>query len=409
MRLYRLRSRTGFCIYSEQGRDCGKFINDLRNSPLKFFGLSVRGERLYGYVGSGDFKHLCRLAEEHKLVCEKIDEKGAAKSFRPFKRRIGLVIGFFLSIGIVAFLSDRVMMIEIGGNETIPDERIMSHLEDTGIFIGSRISSVNLRRAEKQIAAMDKDIDWVGIKHIGSRVTVEINEMTSPPEMERKNTPCNIISSHDAQITGVKVYSGMLIPMVGDGVKKGDVLISGVVDTKYGRSFYVHSIGEITGIYTEKMTFSEKYVTEEKVCTGEVCAKALKIFGHKLIYSPAELPTGDYEYSETEERVTFLGISLPLYKITGHYRLIENRSITITKEQAEQNIAKRAEKFEHNFLDGDVTVINRDIEKKYDKNGATFVYTYTIEGEIGEEKMILAKYEEFGGAVTEEQPKEELN
>lgn len=95
MRLYRLRSRTGFCIYSEQGRDCGKFINDLRNSPLKFFGLSVRCERLYGYVGSGDFKHLCRLAEEHKLVCEKIDEKGAAKSFRPFKRRIGLVIGFF--------------------------------------------------------------------------------------------------------------------------------------------------------------------------------------------------------------------------------------------------------------------------------------------------------------------------
>ena len=256
---------------------------------------------------------------------------------------------------------------------------------------------------------MDKDIDWVGIKHIGSRVTVEINEMTSPPEMERKNTPCNIISSHDAQITGVKVYSGMLIPMVGDGVKKGDVLISGVVDTKYGRSFYVHSIGEITGIYTEKMTFSEKYVTEEKVCTGEVCAKALKIFGHKLIYSPAELPTGDYEYSETEERVTFLGISLPLYKITGHYRLTENRSLTITKEQAEQNIAKRAEKFEHNFLDGDVTVINRNIEKKYDKNGATFVYTYTIEGEIGEEKMILAKYEEFGGAVTEEQPKEELN
>ena len=406
MRLYRLRSRTGFCIYSEQGRDCGKFINDLRNSPLKFFGLSVRGERLYGYVGSGDYKYLCRLAEEHKLVCEKIDEKGAAKSFRPFKHRIGLVIGFFLSVGIVAFLSDRVMIIEIGGNENIPDERIMSHLEDTGIFIGSRISSVNLRRAEKQIAAMDKDIDWVGIKHIGSRVTVEINEMTSPPEMERKNTPCNIISSHDARITGVKVYSGMLIPMVGDGVKKGDVLISGVVDTKYGRSFYVHSIGEITGVYTEKMTFSEKYVTEEKVCTGETCAKALKIFGHKLTYSPAELPEGDYEYSETEERVTFLGIALPVYQITGHYRLTENRSITISKEQAEQNIAKRAEKFEKNFLDGNMTVKSRDIEKKYDKNGVTFTYTYTVEGEIGEEKMLFAKYEKFGGQVTEEQKKE---
>ena len=154
------------------------------------------------------------------------------------------------------------------------------------------------------------------------------------------------------------------------------------------------------------MTFSEKYVTEEKVCTGETCAKALKIFGHKLTYSPAELPEGDYEYSETEERVTFLGIALPVYQITGHYRLTENRSITITKEQAEQNIAKRAEKFEKNFLDGNMTVKSRDIEKKYDKNGVTFTYTYTVEGEIGEEKMLFAKYEKFGGQVTEESPKE---
>lgn len=393
MRLYRLRSRTGFCIYSEQGRDCGKFINDLRNSPLKFFGLSVRGDRLYGYVGSGDFSALQSLAGKHKLTCEMIDEKGAAKEIKPYKRRIGLVIGFFLSIGLVAFLSDRVMIIEVGGNETIPTERILSHLEDAGVYIGSSISSVNLRRVERQVAAMDKDIDWVGIKHIGSRVTVEINEITLPPEMERKNTPCNIVAARDAQITGVRLYSGMLIPMVGDGVRKGDILVSGVVDTKYGRSFYVHSIGEITGVYTEKMTFSERLVTEEKVCVGEQSAKALKIFGHKLVYRPAELPSGDYEYSETGEQLTFLGLSLPLYRITGHYRIMEAQSVTLTEEQAEQNIMERIEKYEQNFLDGGAEILCRDIERSSDKNGVTITVTYTLEGEIGEEKMIFAKYE----------------
>lgn len=393
MRLYRLRSRIGFCIYSEQGRDCGKFINDLRNSPLKFFGLSVRGERLYGYVGSGDFSALQRLAAQHKLICEKIDEKGAAKELRVFKKRMGLVIGFFLSLGIVAFLNDRVMIIEVGGNESVPTERILSHLEDAGVYIGSSISSVDLRRVERQVSAMDKDIDWVGIKHIGSRVTVEINEITAPPEMERKNTPCNIVAAHDAQITGVRLYSGMLIPMVGDGVRKGDILVSGVVDTKYGRSFYVHSIGEITGIYTEKMTFSERYMTEEKVCVGERSAKALKIFGHKLIYSPAELPAGDYEYSETDEQLTFLGLDLPVYRITGHYRILDSRSVTITEEQAEANIMGRIEKYEQNFLDGGAEILSRDIEKTRDNNGITFTVIYTLEGEIGEEKMILAKYE----------------
>lgn len=407
MRLYRLRSRKGFCIYSEQGRDRGKFINDLRNSPLKFFGLSVRGDRLYGYVGSRDFFALRSLAEKHKLTCELIDEKGAAKEIRPYKRRIGLIIGFFLSLGLVAFLSDRVMIIEVGGNEKIPTERILSHLEDAGVYIGSSISSVNLRRVERQVAAMDKDIDWVGIKHIGSRVTVEINEITPPPEMERKNTPCNIVAAHDAQITAVKLYSGMLIPMVGDGVRKGDILVSGVVDTKYGRSFYVHSIGEIMGVYTEKMTFSERFVTEEKVCVGEQTAKALKIFGHKLVYSPAELPSGDYEYSETEERLTFMGLTLPAFRITGHYRIMEAQSVTLSEEQAKQNIMGRIEKYERNFLEGGAEIIDRNIEKTTDKNGVTVTVTYTLEGEIGEERMIFAKYEMPGEPETEKNEPQE--
>ncbi|MCI7766768.1 MAG: sporulation protein YqfD [Oscillospiraceae bacterium] len=393
MRLYRLRSRTGFLIYSEQGRDTKKFINALRNSPIKFFGLSVRNERLYGYVGTRDYPAVKYLAEQHRLTCEKIDEKGAAKRLSGYKRRVGLIIGAILSAAMVMSLSDRVMMIEVGGNENIPTDRILSHLEDAGIFIGSRISSVDMRLAERQVAAMDKDIDWVGIKHIGSRVTVEINEIKAPPEMERKNTPCNIVAAHDAQITGVKLYSGMLIPMVGDGVKKGDIIVSGVVDTKYGRSFFVHSMGEITGIYNEKMTFSQSLVTEEKYCTGEESSKALKIFGTKLAYSPPKLPHEDYEYYETEERLNFLGLPLPAFRITGHYRIMESRSISLTPEEADQIINERIEKYEKNFLSGNASIIDREFTKTSDEKGLTVTVNYTLEGDIGEEKAILAKYE----------------
>ena len=69
------------------------------------------------------------------------------------------------------------------------------------------------------------------------------------------------------------------------------------------------------------------------------------------------------------------------------------QSVTLTEEQAEQNIMGRIEKYEQNFLDGGAEVINRDIEKNSDKNGVTVTVTYTLEGEIGEEKMIFAKYE----------------
>lgn len=393
MRLYRLRSRTGFTVYSDEGRDLKKFINALHGSSVRFFGLAVRGDRLYGYTEASSFVRLCEIAEEQGLICEKISDEGLPVTLGRYRHRLGIPLGLIISAVVVMLLSDRVMVIEVGGNETIPTERIMSHLESSGIYIGSSISSVDLRRAERQIAAMDRGIDWVGIKHIGSRVTVEINEMTSPPEMERKNTPCNIVASRDAQITGVKLYSGMLIPMVGDGVKKGEIIVSGVVDTKYGRSYYVHSIGEITGIYTERVTFSERLENEEEVCVGESVSRFIRIFGVKIPYVRADIPTGAYEYDERENQLTLFGFPLPVFKGEGGYRLYENRTVNISREEAERRIDKKISLYEKNFISGDEQILDRQTDKRFENGVLTCSVTYTIEGEIGEDRMILAKYE----------------
>lgn len=147
------------------------------------------------------------------------------------------------------------------------------------------------------------------------------------------------------------------------------------------------------------MTFSQRLVTEEKYCSEERSAKALKIFGHSFVYSPAKLPEGEYEYHETEEGLSFLGLSLPIQKLTGHYRIMESRSKVITPEEAEDIIMEKAEKYERNFLTGGkdgagkAQILDREISKLSDENGVTITINYTLEGEIGEEKMILAKYE----------------
>ena len=324
-------------------------------------------------------------------------EHGAAVVLKKYKKRYGLVIGFMLSVGIIAFLNDRVMMIEIGGNETISDSRIISLLEDTGISIGSRISDIDLRQAERRIKGMDKDVGWIGIRHTGSRVVVEISELTEPPEMQSKNTPCNIVASRDAQIKNVRLYSGMLVPMVGDGVKKGDIIVSGVVDTKYGRSFYVHSIGEITGIYTEKMTFSKPLECEEYVGAGTAEKKAISIFGKRFVYSSEGSVDGEYEYNEDETPLTLGKITFPVSRVDMHYHLLEKATVTRTEEEAEQLIGERIDRYEKNFITGNSEIVQRDIEKSVSNGVVTFSVTYTLEGEIGVEKQIFARYEDAQG------------
>ncbi len=391
MRLYRLSNRKAFRIYSDKNSDYGKFINALKKSPVSFYGLAFRKDKLYGYVGVWDYKRLCALAEEHSLICEVIGKSGFFYATKKFHMRFGLLIGALLSAAMVMFLNDRVMIIEIGGNETIPDSRIISLLKDTGIYTGSKISDVDLRLAERRLMVMDKNIAWAGIKNTGSRITVEIDELTETPEMERKNTPCNIVAVRDAQIKNVRVYSGMLMPMVGDAVRKGDIIVSGVVDTKYGRSHYVHSIGEITGIYTEKMTFSQPLKAEEKVFTGECVKKAVSIFGKRFVYGSSGKAEGEYEYYETEKPLTIGKITLPIALTQMHYKLTDTSVISYTEEEAEELLHKRIAKYEQNFLTDGVTVTDKSIRKTSDNDCITFTVTYTVEGEIGEEKSFFVK------------------
>lgn len=396
MNLYEIRSRTYFEISSDSG-DYNKFVNALRCSPVQFFGLEIRKNVISGYVRTKDMKRLCSLAEAYRLDVTQSSEHGAAVVLKKYKKRYGLVIGFMLSVGIIAFLNDRVMMIEIGGNETISDSRIISLLEDTGISIGSRISDIDLRQAERRIKGMDKDVGWIGIRHTGSRVVVEISELTEPPEMQSKNTPCNIVASRDAQIKKCPPLQRNAGADGGRWCKKGDIIVSGVVDTKYGRSFYVHSIGEITGIYTEKMTFSKPLECEEYVRAGTAEKKAISIFGKRFVYSSEGSVDGEYEYNEDETPLTLGKITFPVSRVDMHYHLLEKATVTRTEEEAEQLIGERIDRYEKNFITGNSEIVQRDIEKSVSNGVVTFSVTYTLEGEIGVEKQIFARYEDAQG------------
>ncbi|MGN0667225.1 MAG: sporulation protein YqfD [Huintestinicola sp.] len=393
MKLYRLRNRVGFCIYSETAEpDFGKVINTLRSMNVQMLGLRVSKDRLYGYTRKCDFPYLRQFTDSRRLSLEVTDEQGILTVIKKYRWRFGFIAGLVLAVMMISFLSDRVMIIEISGNEDISDDRILSLLSDAGISTGSSLSAVDLRQAERDIVCMEKGIGWIGIRNTGSRVVVEVSELTEKPEMEHKNTPCNIVAKCDGQIKNVRVYSGMLTVMVGDGVRKGDVIVSGTVDTKFGRSYYVHSIAEITGIYTRKMTFSQKLVSDEQLPDGEEVRKALCIFGRRIPLGGGKI-TGQYEYYENETPLTLGKITFPISLIEMHYTMMRTQTVTRTEEQAETLIMQRIEKYESDLISDEGIITDRQLKKTVEGDTVTITAEYTLEGEIGTERQILAKYE----------------
>lgn len=133
---------------------------------------------------------------------------------------------------------------------------------------GSWIPSVDFARCEHTLRTNVAELAWVGICHTGNQLVVEVTELEEEVEQLQTRIPCHIVAAQDAQITGVSVYCGQLIPMVGDSVQKGTLLISGVVMDEKGHAAVRHAMGSVVGIYEQEQTFTCDYVQQVRSATG---------------------------------------------------------------------------------------------------------------------------------------------
>lgn len=369
------------------------FLNILKQSSAAVSDVKYKNGKLSGKIYNSDLPQITALAEKNGVLFSIVGKRGSIFTIRKYRLRIGLAIGLFLAFAMVFYLSNIVMSIEIYGNETITDKQAEAILNDCGIRIGTFIPCIDLREIERQVVSSTENIAWIGIRSSGCIIQAEISEISSPPEMVPKNTPCNVVSSRDAQIVDIKgVYLGMLVPMLYDGVKKGDILVSGTVENGKGGVYFVHAMGEIIGRYNEKVTFSQPFSDEITDHKGTVTRKYLNFFGAKIPLFVGRNDLENYEYDETSSYFQILNIKLPIGTTTAEYKLFDKEEVRYTPEKAKQILEDKIRLYEMNFYDGeDITIVDKEVFFSENDKGMSVTVKYTIEGDIGVTKEIMAK------------------
>ncbi len=369
------------------------FINNLKASSVSVTNLRCKGNKLSGEAYWSDLKDIKQIAEIDGVQISIEKRRGGVFTVRKYRLRAGLAVGFFLAVILVAYLSNVVMSIEIFGNDTLTDKQVESLLNDCGIHIGTFIPSVDLREAERIIVSESEEISWIGIRSSGCMIEAEITEADKPPEMIPTRTPCNVVSSKDAEIVAIHdIYMGMLIPMLHDGVKKGDLLISGTVEDGKGGVYYAHAMGKIIGRYNEKVTFFQSYSEEKLKYNEKVTRKTLNFFGLRI---PLYVGRNNFEQYEYDEKTSFLkifNIQLPVGIVCSEYKLYDTEIEEITPEKAVQLLEEKISLCEKNFYeDEDITIIGREVYFSETDDGMNAAVKYTLEGDIGITKEIMAK------------------
>lgn len=257
-------------------------------------------------------------------------KRGLPLKLITIKKRSGIAVGIALALILNIFFSNYVWRIEINGEIDVKDE-VISSCEELGIVQGTRRKDIDTYFASQQLAIEYPQIAWCSVNVEGAVVTVNI----SPAKLseEKETAPSNIVASTDGVIREIRITSGNKTVAIGDSVKKGQLLASGVneINEEYE---YIHSQGEIIAeTYNEfRYTVGKKQTTYH--LTGKRNTKSVfEFFGLKI---PLYLSgvSGEYNTISRIKPLRLFGESLPIGIREKTFLHKEKKITDISKEQA---------------------------------------------------------------------------
>jgi similar to stage IV sporulation protein len=118
----------------------------------------------------------------------------------------------------------------VEGTSIYSEEEIVTYISDSLVPIGTKRAAISIAELEKALRMQYDQIAWITCDVEGTRLVVRFVETVEKEEVTTFDTPCNIVAVKDGIVLDLLAKSGTKLVNPGDEVKKGDVLITGVVN-----------------------------------------------------------------------------------------------------------------------------------------------------------------------------------
>lgn len=282
----------GYCEVEVRGEYPERFLNICARCGVEFWktaridgGYRVRVRRK-----SAELMEI--LAPRAFCTAEVISRRGFPFLAASLGRRWLFVAGILMFAAGMWYLSGRVWEIEVVGNETVKTEQVLRELKAAGVGIGTRISTIDPETLGDEMLLRIPELRWFTVNVNGSIATAELRERVEPPTPVDKGAPRNLVAAADGIIEEVIALDGAPMVKKGDTVMRGELLVSGIVDTAAGAKL-VYARGAVKArtwrIFEAKMP-QNLYI---KTHTGRKITKYALVFAGKrinLYFSGSNLP-----------------------------------------------------------------------------------------------------------------------
>lgn len=367
-----LKWSRGYVTILLYGTSPERFMNLCRKKNILLWNMHTCGHYCICNVSVKGFKMLCPIARKTRTRPVIQKKTGMPFLMKRYRNRTGFLAGMMLCLFFLYYSSLFVWKITVEGQYTHTEEEITKFLKTQNIMVGTKISEIDAAFAEEEIRKQFDDIGWVSVEITGTRLYVHLAETNMPVESEQAVlSASDLVASHDGIIRSMITRRGTPVVTENTEVKKGDVLVSGLVEIRGDNEEILERKADIADAdimleteYTYKDSFPMEY--EQASYTGEnKLSYGFSVFGYAFFIENPLKTIDKFEKYDIimDEHAIHLGKNfiLPLKIIEKKWREYKSVSLVYTRQEAKEEAEKHINRYLNTLEEKDVEVLEQDL------------------------------------------------
>lgn len=251
------------------------------------------------------------------------------------KHRPGIILGTILSLFLIYLSTFYVWSVRIEGNRNLSDGEIIQLLEECGFGEGSNKKDVDVNELQNIALTRCHELSFLSINIHGMVADVVVHERITHPQAIDPKEPYNLVADTDGVIVSSLVLDGKTMFENGDTVFKGQLLVSGLVESTSGSMSPCHAKGKVYARTHRSLTFTVPLEITEKRYVRTETVDGIRILGHSF-HKKIKDEKGNYEVETEERAVLILGMLLPITRELRQVRYYSEENVLLSHEEAEE-------------------------------------------------------------------------
>lgn len=396
----------GYIIASVNNISPERFINISKSHDVQLYKIYAKEKHCWFQISRSEYKKLLPIARKTGCYPKIHKKSGGYYVLKSLLKQRGIVLGILVFFLLVSILSKFIWRIEFSGNHLHTEEQLRSYIEECGIGFGTRSACVDCAELESKIRENFSDIGWVSVEIHGSKMMVRIRESNFQKREMIASGNTDIIASQNGIVCEIVARRGTPLVSVGEAVKKGDTLISGVIHTVNENNELVESVlvnadGDIR-IKTEIQYEDEVplFFQMTKLTGNQKRGYSLSMFDRKIF---SYIPSIPYEKYDIIREMTNIRISknlyLPITYDTIYCREYTQSDAVHSNSQLSELCYRRFLKSMETYLEAGYHIIKEEVSLGIEKDVCKLQGSVVLEGPFWERTERVQ--DELEGATAE--------